>query len=212
MLFSTDIQQIAAYITEKSTPIPFVGISVRVTSDRFAHDPISGEGSRKVGGRFNIRPGLGDCLNWPNGVRAIYLADSPETALREANLIRQPSRLDRLLDDEGYTYFLIRYELSKVIDLTLDKIFDRQLLTGAWDTYDAMDITAPTQRIALAAFTLGIPALKVPSAQNQDGHNLVIFPDNLDLECSIDAHQVSKEVIQHLPKLLKKSGDITSCY
>jgi RES domain-containing protein len=199
LLFTTDIQQIADYINEKSAPIPLVGISVRVTSDKFAHDPISGEGSRLVGGRFNIRLGLKDCLDLPDGIQAVYLADSPETALREANLIRQPSRIDRLLDDEGYTYFLIRYELSRVLDLTLGNIFDRQLLTGAWDTYDAIDLTAPTQRIALAAFQLGIPALKVPSAQNQAGHNLVIFPANLDDKCSIDAHQVSKDVIQHLP-------------
>jgi RES domain-containing protein len=199
LLFTTDIQQIADYINEQSAPNPHVGISVRVTSDKFAHDPISGEGSRLVGGRFNIRLGLKDCPDLPDGIQAIYLADSPETALREANLIRQPSLIDRLLDDEGYTYFLIRYELSRVLDLTLGNIFDRQLLTGAWDTYDAIDLTAPTQRIALAAFTLGIPALKVPSAQNQAGHNLVIFPANLDDKCSIDAHQVSKEVIQHLP-------------
>jgi RES domain-containing protein len=199
LLFTTDIQQIADYINEQSAPIPLVGISVRVTSDKFAHDPISGEGSRLVGGRFNIRLGLKDCLDLPDGIQAVYLADSPETALREANLIRQPSRIDRLLDDEGYTYFLIRYELSRVLDLTLGNIFDRQLLTGAWDTYDAIDLTAPTQRIALAAFQLGIPALKVPSAQNQAGHNLVIFPANLDDKCSIDAHQVSKDVIQHLP-------------
>jgi RES domain-containing protein len=199
LLFTTDIQQIADYINEKSAPNPHVGISVRVTSDKFAHDPISGEGSRLVGGRFNIRLGLKDCLDLPDGIQAIYLADSPETALREANLIRQPSRIDRLLDDEGYTYFLIRYELSRVLDLTLGNIFDRQLLTGAWDTYDAIDLTAPTQRIALAAFQLGISALKVPSAQNQAGHNLVIFPANLDDKCSIDAHQVSKDVIQHLP-------------
>jgi RES domain-containing protein len=199
LLFTTDIQQIADYINEQSAPIPLVGISVRVTSDKFAHNPISGEGSRLVGGRFNIRLGLKDCLDLPDGIQAIYLADSPETALREANLIRQPSRIDRLLDDEGYTYFLIRYELSRVLDLTLGNIFDRQLLTGAWDTYDAIDLTSPTQRIALAAFQLGIPALKVPSAQNQAGHNLVIFPANLDDKCSIDAHQVSKDVIQHLP-------------
>jgi RES domain-containing protein len=199
LLFTTDIQQIADYINEQSAPIPLVGISVRVTSDKFAHNPISGEGSRLVGGRFNIRLGLKDCLDLPDGIQAIYLADSPETALREANLIRQPSRIDRLLDDEGYTYFLIRYELSRVLDLTLGNIFDRQLLTGEWDTYDAIDLTSPTQRIALAAFQLGIPALKVPSAQNQAGHNLVIFPANLDDKCSIDAHQVSKDVIQHLP-------------
>jgi RES domain-containing protein len=199
LLFTTDIQQIADYITKQSVPIPLVGISVRVTSDKFAHDPISGEGSRLAGGRFNIRRDLRDCPNLPDGIQAIYLADSPETALREANLIRQPSRIDRLLDDEGYTYFLIRYELSQVLDLTLGNIFDRQLLTGAWDTYDAIDITSPTQRIALAAFQLGIHALKVPSAQNLAGHNLVIFPAKLDDQCSIDAHQVSKEAIQHLP-------------
>jgi RES domain-containing protein len=199
--FPTDIQQIADYINEKSAPNPLVGISVRVTPDKFAHDPISGEGSRLVGGRFNIRLGLKDCLNLPDGIQAIYLADSPETALREANLIRQPSRIDRLLDDVGYTYFLIRYELSRVLDLTLGNIFDPQLLTGEWDTYDAIDITAPTQRIALAAFQLGIPALKVPSAQNQAGHNLVIFPANLDDKCSVAAHQVSKDVIQQFPAL-----------
>jgi RES domain-containing protein len=195
--FPTDIQEISDYLTQQlmdrnCKERQCIGMAIRATPSEFAANPTSGEGSLIAGGRFNIkrdrnRPYL------PEGIRAIYLADSHDTVLREARLLIQTADGENLIDDDDYEYFVIRYKLNRVIDLTEGDIFDYQLLTGVWtEYYSIRNQASPTQRIAIAAFNLGIQALKVPSSQNLKGYNLVIFSDNLDDKCSITVDRVSR--------------------
>jgi RES domain-containing protein len=198
VLFPTNIQEISDYLTQLKVEKKCIdkqcsSIAIRVTPDIHAHDPISGDGSLKAGGRFNIKPGLREHPDLPDGIRTIYLSDSAETAIREAQLLVKTSSGESLINDSDYTYFFIKYNLSRVIDLTEGDFFDYQLLTGEWgEYYKIRKETSPTQRIAIAAFKLGIQALKVPSAQNLRGYNLAIFSDNLDDKCSINLQEVSK--------------------
>ena len=57
----------------------FRGIVYRAHDPRWSWPPVSGEGARRYGGRFNRI-----------GVEAFYTALSPMTALREASSIQQP--------------------------------------------------------------------------------------------------------------------------
>ncbi len=62
----------------------YQGKLYRALHPAYAHEPLSGEGSARYGGRFN-----------PKGTPALYCALTPSTALREANQVGdlQPTML-----------------------------------------------------------------------------------------------------------------------
>ncbi len=160
MRFPTDIQEISDYITQqlidrRCNEKKCTGIAIRATPSEFAANPISGEGSLEAGGRFNIKRDK-DRPYLPEGIRAIYLGDSPDTVIREARLLIRTADGENLINDADYEYCFIRYQLNRVIDLTESDIFDYQLLTGEWtEYYSIRNQASPTQRIAIAAFNLG---------------------------------------------------------
>jgi len=62
----------------------YSGKLYRALNPIYAHDPLSGAGAQKYGGRFNVK-----------GVAALYTSRTPLTALREANQVGnlQPTTL-----------------------------------------------------------------------------------------------------------------------
>ena len=111
--------------------------------------PLSGEGARRFGGRFNAR-----------GVAALYTAMDPMTALREASQVGQPLNPTLLVCYEA--------DLTPVFDAT-----DAQALMGqgmtpsdlaADDWRLRMDKgLAPTQAFANRLIAQGFCAMIVPS-------------------------------------------------
>lgn len=100
-------------------PGPYRGKLYRALNPIYAREPLSGEGARRYGGRFN-----------PRGVPALYCSLSIMTALREANQVGtfQPTTL-------------VAYEAE--IDGIFDSRDDAALLT---EGVDAAALAASTWR------------------------------------------------------------------
>lgn len=127
-------------------------------------DPRSGDGARRLGGRFNP----------PHSFPVLYLCESKPCVVAE--LTRQAERqgvdVDALLPRE---LFKISTDLEKVLDLTDDSTLDALAIT-------ALDLIREdhrlTQEIGEAAHGHGFQAIRSPSATGVD-HIVAIFPENL---------------------------------
>jgi RES domain-containing protein len=124
----------------------------RALNPVWAREPLSGEGARRFGGRFN-----------PKGVPALYTALSIMTAIREANQIGtlQPT-----------TLVAYRADLAPVFDATdpaalasLGVAF-ADLAADDWRLRMRDEGTAPTQRLALRMIAEGYVAMRVASFAN----------------------------------------------
>jgi RES domain-containing protein len=127
-------------------------------------DPRSGEGARRLGGRFNA----------PHSFPVIYLCSTRPCVVAELSRQagRQGLKIDALLPRE---LFEIRADLDKVLDLT----------NAA--TLDALGITSSdlvredhrfTREIGEATHEHAFQAIRSPSATGVDDI-LAIFPENL---------------------------------
>ena len=127
-------------------------------------DPRSGDGARRLGGRFNP----------PHSFPVLYLCITRSCVVAE--LMRQAERqgldVDALLPRE---LFEISADLDKVLDLT------------DTETLDALGIAPPdlvtedhrfTQEIGEAAHEHAFQAIRSPSATGVD-HVLAVFPEQL---------------------------------
>jgi len=145
--------------------------------------PLSAIGSRIHGGRYNHK---GD-------FEAFYLSDTQETALYETEAIfkivgvvvgvRQPPRAMLSLD----------YKLQHIVDLRASDILKGLGVTIAdlrrpWKLAQAENRPVLTQRIGAAARSIDVEALLVPSARVSGGTNLVVFPDRLRRDSSIELY------------------------
>ena len=156
-------------------PTPWTGVAYRLIPAQFAGTALSSIGSLKRGGRYN-----------PKGVfEALYLADTPLTALQEINLIKVTD--EAILSAKSSPRLLLSVEvtLSSVVDLTTQRTQDilntnLQELTGSWLAMNAAGHLASTQALGATVYDLKtVEALRVPSAQDPQATNLVIFPDRL---------------------------------
>jgi RES domain-containing protein len=127
-------------------------------------DPRSGEGARRLGGRFNP----------PHSFPVLYLCLTRPCVVAE--LTRQAERqglpVDALLPRELYE---ISVELDKVLDLTDAATLDP--LGIAPDRLVRLDHTL-TQEIGQAAHEHAFQAIRSPSATGV-GTVLAVFPENL---------------------------------
>lgn len=155
--------------------IEFEGVCFRNVSQEFANqqDIISSVGSKKYGGRFNLK----------GKFEVLYLSCDVHTCIEEV------ARSDQL---SGFTVAKrfprttvgIEVKLSKVLDLTNGKTrraisISKAVLTEIdWETIQANNEEAITQSIGRFAKNAGFEAILVPSAV-WNGKNLDIFPDNL---------------------------------
>lgn len=138
----------------------------RALTPRWAHDPLSGEGAAITGGRFN-----------PVGYAALYLADTPETAIAEAQqsqLIMPPR-----------TLCSYQVSVSQVVDFSLGTTDRSQ--AAEWTMWDCNwraiwhvdQQRPPSWDLADMLISDGIGGLIFPSLKNKGGTNLVVFLGNL---------------------------------
>jgi RES domain-containing protein len=158
---------------------PFSGFVYRTIAERWRDTPLSAIGSIRTGGRYNV----------PNSFPVLYCADSQMTALLEVQalfatadgrLYGAPRNPDLVLT--------LRCELTRVLDLTVETCY-RELGTNREELVsfapsrfiaNARGEETPTQRLGAAcSFSGHISALKVPSAANETGFCLDVFPDSL---------------------------------
>jgi len=151
------------------------GTIYRSTAPKYANsaDLLSGEGSRRNGARWN-----------PIGVAAVYGSVTPQTALEEslahANYYRLPvhSAMPR-------TFVAIEFNLAVVVDLTDGRnrqvlaISEQRLVNCDWRAELKHGQAPITQEVGRAASRAGLEAIRVRSAADPSGQNLVVFVDNL---------------------------------
>jgi RES domain-containing protein len=155
---------------------PWEGILYRSTSTAYARskDLLDGEGSKRVGGRWNP-PGL---------FTAVYGSLSPEAAMAETleharYYDIQPWRLMRRV------FCALEVRLARTLDLTRGDVRHRirvsheRMIREDWRQRMSRGEEALTQAIGRAAFEAGLEALVVPSAALRRGRNLLVFPQNL---------------------------------
>ncbi|MGC1275857.1 MAG: RES family NAD+ phosphorylase [Planctomycetaceae bacterium] len=160
----------------RPTAVSFQGVIVRSTTPKYATetDLVTGEGSRRYGGRWN-----------PIGVAAVYGSLTPETAMAETLAHHRYFQLP-IEAVMPRTFVAIEARLRRVLDLTDGavrqrlRVSERRLTSTDWRRDNDAGREALTQAIGFAAFTTGFEAILAPSAQDETGTgNLIIFPGNL---------------------------------
>ncbi|MEX2587658.1 MAG: RES family NAD+ phosphorylase [Actinomycetota bacterium] len=138
------------------------GVAFRHLAPGF--DPLSGEGARIAGGRYNP----------PDSFPALYLCTSLDcvTAEFERMGVKHPAGKTALLPRELYEY---EFRFGKVLDLTSAVVLKELSISGEDLTVDKWDLC---QSIGGAAHALGFQALRAPSATGV-GDVLCVFPENL---------------------------------
>lgn len=156
-------------------PVPWTGVAYRLIPAQFAGTALSSIGSFRRGGRYNPKEAF----------EALYLADTPLTALQEINLVKVTDAAILSAKSSPRLLLSVEVTLSAVLDMTTMPVQDAlntnlQELTGSWLVMNAVGRTAPTQALGAAVYNHGnIEALRTPSAQDPRATNLVIFPNRL---------------------------------
>jgi RES domain-containing protein len=146
------------------------GVWYRCVETSFAHEICTGEGARLHGARWN-----------PIGAfRAVYLSDSPETALQE-----YLARVRRMKwpDHKSLPMVMAGVEVSvrRVLDLRASpvaKVIEPLLKSERphWRTIQSVR-EAMSQAIGRAARESELHGLIARSQQVKGGHNLILFPE-----------------------------------
>jgi len=155
---------------------PWSGIAFRSTAFRYqrAEEILSGEGSRRFGGRWNPR----------GEFAAVYASLDLETAMAEALAHFRYYHLP----DRGLTprvFWTVEARLRLVLDLRSQQLRRHlpaslaALRTEDWRRRAASPEGSITQALGRATFQAGIEGLLVPSTARPGGINLVVFPANL---------------------------------
>ena len=153
----------------------FEGVVFRSATPKYAADPhlLSGEGSRRSGGRWNAP-----------GTPAVYACDTPEAAMAESfahsRYLRLPVQvaLPRLFQ-------AVEISLAALLDLTDEGVLHRRgvttgELTGCdWRAEQAAGRTPLTWRIGAACRDGGFRGLLAPSAASPGDRVLMWFPDRI---------------------------------
>ena len=153
----------------------FDGVIVRSVGTRHASekDFFSGAGAAKAGGRWN-RVGL----------QAIYASLDVMTATKEAyqNFVTFGFSLTTIMPRVTAGASV---SLGKVLDLADKKVCSKigfttnELIEEDWRAIQSGGEESWTQAIGRGCFICGFEGLIAPSAQNEGGKNIVIFPKRL---------------------------------
>lgn len=164
----------------------------RVIHAKYAATALSAVGSFRFGGRYN-----------PAGQEALYLADSPVTALEEVLALLRSN--DRLQGVKGPPRILLSVDssLSSVLMLSdhLDALglAEPDLLLPWRDSLRRFELPI-TQRLGALAFEReDIEGLLVNSAKNPETMNLIVFPDRLQASSSLRVFDDSGLIDSSLP-------------
>lgn len=155
---------------------PFRGTLYRASDPTYANtrDLLTGEGSRRVGGRWN----------GPGSFPTVYLAQSIEGSIAETlgvpgvygfdpssrlplTLVALEAHLEAVLD---FTDPRVRRALSVTL---------KTMNTCDWRNDNSAGREAITQALGRAAFRLGVQGIIVPSAVRRTFKNLNVFPAHL---------------------------------
>ncbi len=125
------------------------GLLYRALNPRYARAPLSGEGARLHGGRFNAR-----------GTAALYLSLSPATAIREANQIGtlQPTTLVAYR-----AKFALLFDGRDLAALAAYEMTPDDLSDPAWRARMLEEDAVPTQILATRLVAEGFAGLLAPS-------------------------------------------------
>jgi len=142
----------------------FQGLLYRALNPVYAREPLSGEGARRHGGRFN-----------PKGMTALYMSLSVLTAIREANQVGtlQPTTLVAYEADIGPIFDAMDPTALRRESLTPEAIAD-----PSWRFIMARGSKAPTQLLAERLRDDGYAGLQVQSfakGAGPDDVNLVLW-------------------------------------
>jgi RES domain-containing protein len=142
---------------------PYVGEAYRHIAPQW-NDPLSGEGARINGGRFNP----------PDSFPVLYLCSTRSCAVAELRLrgTRLVFGVEGLLPRDLYHYDVT---LDRVLDLTSTVTLNHLEVTT--DQVVGADLTTP-RRIGEAAYATGSQAVLAPSATGVD-KVLAFFPELL---------------------------------
>jgi RES domain-containing protein len=154
----------------------FTGTVYRGHHPMWAFDPLSGEGARRYGGRFN-----------PPGTAALYTALRPETAWAEAQQAFA-------FKAQPLTLCAYRADMSDVLDLTDPGTREacaasEDQLACAWEDLSSRKLVPPSWSLAIRLREAGAAALIVPSfasAATSRDKNMIFFSWSPDLP-----HQLS---------------------
>jgi RES domain-containing protein len=142
-------------------------------------DLLTGEGSRKWGGRWN-----------PPGLAAVYASLTPKTAMAET--LAQARYYGWLVEEVmPRTFVAIYFSLKRILDLTDGDIRRRlafshkRMIDTEWRAGMATASVALTQAFGQAAAKVGVEGLLVPSAAHSSGQNIVAFPENVKTPSSV---------------------------
>ncbi|WP_209428091.1 RES domain-containing protein [Pararhodobacter sp. SW119] len=142
----------------------YAGLLYRALNPVYAREPLSGEGARRYGGRFN-----------PKGMAALYTSQTVITAIREANQIGtlQPTTLVAYEADLGPIF-----DATDATALGAEGVTPEQLAADDWRLKMLAEGKAPTQKLAERLKAAGYAGLQVRSfakgATEQD-LNLVLW-------------------------------------
>ena len=143
-------------------PVALNGVAFRHQAPGF--DPLSGEGARIRGGRYNP----------PESSPVLYLCTSMDCLLAEFDRLgsKHPAGRSALLPRELYEY---KFRFQNVLDLTSATIRGELSIAVADLTTDRWDLC---QSLGQAAHAIGFQAVRAPSATGV-GEVLCAFPENI---------------------------------
>lgn len=166
----------------------FEGVVYRSSTPQYATetDLLTGEGSRRFGGRWN-----------PVGIAMVYASFTPETAMAETLAHnRYYSNPDG--DTMPRTFVAIEAKVQTLLDLRSGhirrrlQVSEEQILTVDWRAEVHAGREPITQRLGRAAYAGPWEGLIVPSAAKPKGHNLLLFPDKLGPDCVLKVVNADK--------------------
>lgn len=150
--------------TVAHAPARSLSIAGYRTQARGFGNPLSGEGARRFGGRYNP----------PQSFPVIYLCTTPECATAE--LVRQAGRQGLALEDLlPREFWRIEGELDRVLDILDGSTVN--MIGVERDDLIRDDLTL-TRQIGEAAYEHQFQAVLAPSATGVD-HVLAVFTENL---------------------------------
>jgi RES domain-containing protein len=164
--------RLARLITDSK---PFDAVVYRSSTPQYAkeNDLLTGEGSRIFGGRWN-----------PVGTAVIYASLSSETSMAESLAHYRYYGIPDY-DAMPRTFVAFRASLQHVLDFRRGDVRRRlqvsldRILHVDWRKEREAGQFPITQTLGQAACEAGFEGILVPSAQNPNDANLVIFPANL---------------------------------
>jgi len=168
---------------------PFKGILYRACDPSYANtrDLLSGEGSRRFGGRWNA----------PGSFATTYLAQDIHGAIAETLGVASRYGFD-FSSRLPLTLAAVDADLDTVFDLTDKKIRKDLGITlyamnqCDWRGENAAGREAVTQALGRAAFEIGAHGVVVPSAVKRTYRNLNIFPANLAVDWRLKIRKPEK--------------------